>query len=80
MSKRTASWIVWSMWTLSLALTALSLLLLSFNRSYPDVPGTVGDYYGSNRRETCRCDRIFEPEGKNVHARVGAVQREEQEA
>ena len=38
MSKRTASWIVWSMWTLSLALTALSLLLLYFNRSYPDVP------------------------------------------
>jgi hypothetical protein len=37
-SKRTASWIVWSMWTLSLALTALSLLLLYFNRSYPDVP------------------------------------------
>jgi hypothetical protein len=26
------------MWTLSLALTALSLLLLYFNRSYPDVP------------------------------------------
>ena len=38
MSKRTATWIVWSMWTLSLALTALSLLLLYFNRSYPDVP------------------------------------------
>ena len=37
-SKRTASWLAWSMCALSLALTALSLLLLSFNRSYPDVP------------------------------------------
>jgi hypothetical protein len=38
MSKRTATWLAWSMWALSLTLTALSLLLLSFNRSYPDVP------------------------------------------
>ncbi len=38
MSKRTASWIVWSMCALSLALTALSLYLLVLNLSNPDVP------------------------------------------
>ncbi len=36
MSKRTASWIAWSMCALSLALTALSLLLLALNLSYPN--------------------------------------------
>src|SRR5829696_5104580 len=38
MSKRTASWLAWSMCALSLALTALSLLLLLLNLSHPDVP------------------------------------------
>src|SRR5215208_2955393 len=38
MSKRTASWLAWSMCALSLALTALSLFLLVLNLSYPDVP------------------------------------------
>ena len=38
MSTRTASWLAWSMCTLSLVLTALSLLLLVLNLSYPGVP------------------------------------------
>jgi hypothetical protein len=33
-SKRTASWLAWSMCALSLALTALSLVLLVLNRSH----------------------------------------------
>jgi hypothetical protein len=37
-SKRTASWLAWSMCALSLALTALSLFLLVLNLSHPDVP------------------------------------------
>ena len=38
MSKRTATWLAWSMWALSLTLTALSLLLLLVQTlSYPDV-------------------------------------------
>jgi hypothetical protein len=36
-SKRTASWLAWSMCALSLALTALSLLLLVLNLSHPGV-------------------------------------------
>ena len=36
MSKRTASWLAWSMCALSLALTALSLLLLALIMTYPD--------------------------------------------
>jgi hypothetical protein len=38
MSRRTAALFAWSMWATSLALTALSLLLLVLNRSHPDVP------------------------------------------
>jgi hypothetical protein len=38
MSRRTAAWLAWSLWALSLALTALSLLLLGLNLSRPDVP------------------------------------------
>ena len=38
MSKRTATWLAWSMCVLSLALTALSLLLLALILSYPSVP------------------------------------------
>jgi hypothetical protein len=38
MSRRTASWLAWSMCALSLALTALSLILLVLNMSHPDVP------------------------------------------
>jgi hypothetical protein len=38
MSRRTAAWLAWSLWALSLALTALSLLLLDLNLSRPDVP------------------------------------------
>src|SRR5215204_324993 len=37
MSKRTATWLAWSMWALSLTLTALSLLLLALIMSYPGV-------------------------------------------
>jgi hypothetical protein len=36
MSKRTASWIAWSMCALSLALVALSFLLLALNSTYPN--------------------------------------------
>ena len=38
MSRRTAALFAWSMWVTSLALTALSLLLLVLNVSHPDVP------------------------------------------
>src|SRR5215212_3841845 len=38
MSRRTAAWLSWTMCAVSLALTALSLLLLVVNLSYPDVP------------------------------------------
>ena len=38
MSKRTASWLAWSMCALSLALTPLSLLLLVLGLSHSDVP------------------------------------------
>jgi hypothetical protein len=38
MSNRAAAWLAWSVCTLSLALTALSLLLLVLNLSHPDVP------------------------------------------
>ena len=38
MSKRTATWLAWSMCVLSLALTAFSLFLLVLNLSDPDVP------------------------------------------
>src|SRR5215210_8286197 len=38
MSRRTAAWFAWSMWATSLALTALSFLLLALNFSHPDVP------------------------------------------
>jgi hypothetical protein len=37
MSRRTAAWMAWSLWALSMALTALSLVLLSLNMSHPDV-------------------------------------------
>jgi hypothetical protein len=37
-SKRTATWLAWSMCALSLALTALSLLFLALILSYPSVP------------------------------------------
>ena len=38
MSRRTAAWLAWSLCAHSLALTALSLLLLVLNLSHPDVP------------------------------------------
>ena len=38
MSPRTAIWLAWSVCALSLALTALGLLLLALNRSHPGVP------------------------------------------
>jgi hypothetical protein len=46
MSRRTATWLVWSMCALSLALTALSLLLLTLNLSHPGVP--IFDYWLEN--------------------------------
>jgi hypothetical protein len=41
MSKRTASWLAWSMCALSLVLTVLSLILLSLNRSH----GYIVDFW-----------------------------------
>jgi hypothetical protein len=38
MSTRTAAWLAWTMWTLSIGLTVLSLWFLILNLSYPDVP------------------------------------------
>jgi hypothetical protein len=38
MNRRTRAWLGWSLWVLSLTLTALSLLLLILNLSHPDVP------------------------------------------
>ncbi len=38
MNRRTRAWLAWSLWALSLALTALSFLLLILNLSHPDVP------------------------------------------
>src|SRR5215213_4645361 len=35
MSTRTASWLAWSLWGLSLMLTGLALLLLALNLSHP---------------------------------------------
>jgi hypothetical protein len=37
MSHRTASWLAWSLWALSVVLTALSLLLLALSVSHPGV-------------------------------------------
>jgi hypothetical protein len=44
MSKRTATWLAWSMCALSLVLTALSILLLALNLSHPNAH--VFDYWG----------------------------------
>ena len=46
MSARAATWLAWSLWALSVALTALSLLLLALNLRYPNVH--VYDYWLEN--------------------------------
>jgi hypothetical protein len=46
MSPRTASWLAWSLWAISLALTAPSLFLLVLNLSHPDVP--IYPYWAEN--------------------------------
>ena len=46
MSRRAASWLAWSLCAFSLALTALSLLLLIRSRSHPNVH--VFDYWVEN--------------------------------
>jgi hypothetical protein len=38
MSRRSAAWLAWSLWAFSLALTALSILLLVLNLYRPDIP------------------------------------------
>jgi hypothetical protein len=43
MSPRAASWLAWSLWTLSLALTVVSLILLVLNRLQPNV--YIFDYW-----------------------------------
>ena len=45
-SKRTASWLAWSIWALSLVLTALGLLLLALIRSHPNTH--IFDWWLSN--------------------------------
>ena len=37
-SPRAAAWLAWSLWALSLALTALSLILFRLNLSHPNTP------------------------------------------
>lgn len=38
MSTRIAAWLAWTMWTLSIGLTVLSLWLLILNLFHPNVP------------------------------------------
>src|SRR5215208_5187069 len=38
MSRRTAAWLAWSLWAVSVTLTALSLVLLVLNLRYPNAP------------------------------------------
>ncbi len=56
MSRRTASWLAWSMCALSLALTALSLLLLVLNLSHPDVP--IYPYWTMNTLLALGCSPV----------------------
>jgi hypothetical protein len=46
MSRRTATWLAWSLYALSLALTALGLLLLALNVSQSDTH--IYDYWLEN--------------------------------
>src|SRR5215210_2076306 len=46
MSVRTAPWLAWSLWAISVILTALSLLLLVLNLSHPDTP--IPNYWLGN--------------------------------
>ncbi len=56
MSRRTAYWLAWSMCALSLALTALSLLLLVLNLSHPDVP--IYPYWTMNTLLAVGCSPV----------------------
>ncbi len=46
MSYRTATWLAWAVWVLSIALTALALLLLALNLSHPNTH--IYDYWFDN--------------------------------
>ena len=46
MSYRTATWLAWAAWVLSIALTGLALLLLALNLSHPNTH--IYDYWFSN--------------------------------
>ncbi len=46
MSARSASWLAWSLWAISVALTALGLLLLVLNLRYPNAP--IPNYWLGN--------------------------------
>ena len=46
MSARTAARLAWSLWALSVALTALSLVLMALNLSHPNTP--VFDWWLGN--------------------------------
>ena len=56
MSARTASQIAWSVWGLSLALTALSLVLLAANRAQPHVH--IFDYWLEDLVITVQCSTV----------------------
>ena len=49
MSARTAARLAWSLWALSVALTALSLVLMALNLSHPNTP--VFDWWLGNALE-----------------------------
>ena len=46
MNYRTAAWLAWSLWVLSIALTVLALLLLALNLSHPNTH--IYDYWFNN--------------------------------
>jgi hypothetical protein len=46
MSRRTAAWLAWSLWAVTVTLTALSLVLLVLNLRYPNAP--IPNYWLGN--------------------------------
>jgi hypothetical protein len=46
MSARAASWLAWTLWALTVMLTALSLFLLVLNQRYPNTP--IPNYWLGN--------------------------------
>ena len=46
MSRRTAAWLAWSLWAVTVTLTSLSLVLLVLNLRYPNAP--IPNYWLQN--------------------------------